>query len=128
MKLLDNLLFIYSGLFALAITVAAILNRQDGSHTLIIIALFLPVILYLIYQVVITLYRRKYIPNPTPNQPTSQPAKLKLVSLPPKKGFFHQKSPAFLITLALFISAFTTIIALSILTPQSTAQAAIHHN
>jgi hypothetical protein len=122
MKLLDHLLFIYSSLFALAITVAAVINRQGGSQTVIIVTLFLPITLYLIYQTLITLYRRKYTPVITSTDKSAPPTKPKLVNLP-QKGFFRQKSLAFLITLTLFIATFTAIITLAIISPAPTTHA-----
>lgn len=117
--MLDKLLYLYATGFISLLVIASALNFTQGPSNLVIGVLFAPVALYLIFSLIWRLKNRPQKPqiqkynspltqilNQADNQTThaNQPKSF-IVS------FFSQRQPLFLITLSLFIIAFTTSLA-----------------
>jgi len=95
MKTLDKLLSVYTTVFTAILIIASLLNGFSSTN-LLTLALFLPVIGFVGFELVKYLYRIRYAPPPSPI-----PLEVS-VENSPNPGFFAQSSPLFLLTLALF--------------------------
>jgi len=111
MKLLDRLLYYYSTLFALIITLGAIFSGFALKNAVATL-LFLPVTLTFAYELArqFSLYRlsRRY---PASSPPASVRQTQRRLSAPFRFDyFFAQKSPLFLATIALYVIVVTATI------------------
>lgn len=109
MKLLDKLLFGYSTLFALILTAAGFLNGLNISN-LILVVLFLPVSLYLAFQLIKKIYALKFAVENL----SEAAAEVKYGRSFSLKRFLTQSGAMYLITVTLYTAALTATVFLAI--------------
>lgn len=112
MKLIDKLLFIYSSLMAVVLTVSS-LRGGFSTQNLVMITLFLPVTGYFIFLFVKAYYRRQYRRE---HLRKHRGANLPAPSLFSLKHFFRQKDPLFIVTLCLYFALLSVVIAKAVIT------------
>lgn len=110
MKQIDRILFIYTSLFSVIILVMAFINRRDNSGGIVMFLLFLPVLGFLLLQIVQSFYQRRYGTVEPDDSEESELALIKQkyqsqefvpIEASHLKYFFQQRTPSFLLTMAL---------------------------
>jgi len=110
MKLIDKILLIYSTFLAIALTVTSVLSGFSLKN-LVMIALFLPVTGYFIYQLV-----KAYKTNQHRRQLKTQSGEANHYQSFSIKSFLSQNNPSFLVTLSLYFALLAALIVKTIVT------------